>query len=342
MPCDGVFPTDLGGYGTVGAVEDGAGDDGYRLWTHGFGPGGGVDVLRAAALGIVGCGAVGGDFVTPVVIGGVEFLPYVDGLRPMGPTIVAEPDGHVKVHLPQGAVAFGAEVESVHVGVKERGTLVERGVDGRSQFEGFAPVPVAVEERGVEVDRGVGFAVGAARGSPQHEAAVGGDGGVGLPGAAVDEVGQSVVFPSVGCAVGSVEQSILEKEQGGAVGGDGYGGFVAVGVAEIHLDGGRAPFAAFAAGEEDIFASDVVGSVFGGKVEGVAVGTDDGGILIAFGAVDGGANRCCFGRALRGCLQGGEEAVVFVAVGKVVGIELGSVGGSVPPMVVEVVFEDLL
>ena len=116
-----------------------------------------------------------------------------------------------------------------------------------------------------------------------------------MPGAAVDDVGQTVCFPPVGSAVGSVEQAVLEEEQGGAVGGDGDGGFVAIGVAEVHLDGGGTPFAAFAAGDEDILASDVVGSVFGGKVEGVAVGTDDGGILVALGTVDGRAYRCCLG-----------------------------------------------
>ena len=163
-----------------------------------------------------------------------------------------------------------------------------------------------------------------------------------MPGAAVDKVGQTVGFPPVGSAVGSVEQAVLEEEQGGAVGGDGDGGFVAVGVAEVHLDGGGTPFAAFAAGDKDILASDVVGSIFGGKVECVAVGTDDGGILVAFGTVDGRAYRCCLGRALRGLLQGGEEALVLVAVGKVVGIEHSGVCGGIPSMVVEVVFEELL
>ena len=104
-------------------------------------------------MGIVGGGAVGGDFVAPVVTGGVEFFPYVDGLRPVGPAAVAESGGPVKVHLSQGAVALGAEVEGVHVGVEIGRTLVERGVDGRSQLEGFAPVAIAVEERGIDVDR---------------------------------------------------------------------------------------------------------------------------------------------------------------------------------------------
>ena len=35
------------------------------------------------------------------------------------------------------------------------GTFVEGGVDGRAEFEGCAPMPVAVEHRGIDVDGGV-------------------------------------------------------------------------------------------------------------------------------------------------------------------------------------------
>ena len=45
LPGGGILPTDLGGYGTAGAVEDGAGDDGDGLRPHGFGQGDAVDVL---------------------------------------------------------------------------------------------------------------------------------------------------------------------------------------------------------------------------------------------------------------------------------------------------------
>lgn len=114
----------------------------------------------------IGFGAVGGDFVAPVVTGGVEGLADIDRLRPVGPAAVAQPGGHVEVHLPQRAVAFGAEIEGVHVGVEQGRALVERGVDGRSQLEGLTPAAVAVEEGGIDIDRGVGFAVSAAGGCP--------------------------------------------------------------------------------------------------------------------------------------------------------------------------------
>lgn len=84
----GIFPAYLCGYWTAGTVEDCAGHNGDRLRAHGFWQGGTVDVLGAVGFGVVDFGSVGGDFVSPVVIGGVEFFAYIDGLRPVGPGAV--------------------------------------------------------------------------------------------------------------------------------------------------------------------------------------------------------------------------------------------------------------
>ena len=75
-----VLPVNPGGDWSLVVVGDGAGENGYGLGTHGLGEGGTIDVLGAVGTGIVGSGAVGGDFVAPVVVGGVEFFAYVDGL----------------------------------------------------------------------------------------------------------------------------------------------------------------------------------------------------------------------------------------------------------------------
>ena len=57
--------------------------------------------------------------------------------------------------------------------------------------------------------------------------------------------------------------------------------------------------------DKDVFAANIVGSVFGCEIKGVAVGTDDGGIFVAFGTVDGCPQRGGFGRVLIRRLQGG-------------------------------------
>ena len=64
----------------------------------------------------------------------------------MGPAVVAETGGHEEVHLSEGAMAFGAEIKGVHVGVEEGGAFVEGGVDGRAKLKGFTPLAVGVEE----------------------------------------------------------------------------------------------------------------------------------------------------------------------------------------------------
>ena len=51
-------------------------------------------------------------------------------------------------------------------------------------------------------------------------------------------VGQTVGVPPVGGAVGLIEESALVEQEGGAIGRDGDRGFVAIGVAEVHKDGG--------------------------------------------------------------------------------------------------------
>ena len=225
-----------------------------------------------------------------VVLGAVDGVSHVGGLAP-GP--VGGTSGNKKIQAPHSQVAVGRKVEGVAVGMETGANVVVGGV--HLAGKGLGAGPGAVVPEGAVEEGGLVFV---ALGSPNKEqkAAVGRQGGLGLPLGSVQAIPKGKgLGPALGRPNGAIEVArtlsfrpvAAGEDQVTAVAPNGHRSFVerSIDFAGEKLGHGPPP-SFFHAAVEEVFVVGSAGVVLAGK-EQKRVSCHRNGEVVQFHAVDG-------------------------------------------------------
>ncbi len=329
-----VLPLDGGIHGIAVFVEDLPGDAHHGAFGAGFlGEGDLVDVVETESPRAVGGREIGEiafdiDFISPIVVGGIDFFAEIDWSAPLGPGILSQAHGFEDIEFPEARMSIRAEIEGFAVGMEKGGAFAEGGVDDGTEIDGGGPgVASAKGHEDIAVARRAPVKLGAsghpfadhafAIGGKENRHAIGGHKGVGIPvfaihgGGEVAKVGPAALGLFVVVVIAEAQMShLLESaidEDAGSVEGESVDGFVLAGIDFVTQILSRLPGLVLERGDIDIETALTIRSVPAGEEEAFPVRGDG-----RFDLLELGIDTCAQipnGEGFRGSPQEGEDAV---------------------------------